>query len=436
MKPPVIVREFARLTTSTVDHPTLGEAQIAEVAFDWLCRESARLSPSGASLTQVENRRSLRLDNYVGVIEAPCGTRIEILPKTVEREEDIAEGRQLLRKMISRCLQLPVRESAPSSIQTFHEPLTEWVMREFLHTLDTLIKRGLRFDYHTVKAEQRFLRGRLDVVRQIRQPPSRMHLLHIEHDVFDPDRPENRLLATAVQRVAKATRDASNWRLANELATYLAPVPPSVNVAADFARWRNDRLLAHYRPVRPWCALILGEQTPMSMLGQWRGNSLLFPMEAVFERYVEVCMRRWLPSDATLKATPSTENLVQRHLHGPMFQLKPDFLLRQGNRTCILDTKWKLLDQNATGGQDKYDLKQSDFYQLFAYGKKYLHGEGDLYLVFPRSRHFKDALPVFEFSDTMRLWVVPFDLKREEPMLSDDCHPVCWGSEPVARAAS
>lgn len=38
------------------------------------------------SLLQLEGRRSLKWDSYVGVIETPCGTRLEILPKHVEKD--------------------------------------------------------------------------------------------------------------------------------------------------------------------------------------------------------------------------------------------------------------------------------------------------------------------------------------------------------------
>ena len=67
----VVVREYARLTTAPVAQPTLDQVQILESAFEWLCKESARLRQSGASLVQLDDRRWLRLDNYVGVVEAP-----------------------------------------------------------------------------------------------------------------------------------------------------------------------------------------------------------------------------------------------------------------------------------------------------------------------------------------------------------------------------
>lgn len=406
----VVVREYARLTTGEVD-ASLDQAAVSESAFDWLCRESGRLRSSGAALVQVENRRWLRLDNYVGVIETPCGTQIEILPKHLDGEGDVVLARLLLRKMLSRCLNITARESAPANIQVFDSPLTEWVIRQFLESLDQLVKRGVRFDYHTVRDQQRYLRGRLDVSRQLRQPPGRQHLFQTEHDVFDADRPENRLLRSALDRVRRITHDASNWRLSHELATYLTPVPASVDISADFRRWRDDRLMAHYRSIRPWCTLILNEQSPLSVVGDWRGVSLLFPMELLFERYVDVCLRSGLPADAHLTRTASSKYLC-RHLDENWFLLKPDFLVQRGMTKWVLDTKWKRLDASLANSRDKYGLNQADFYQLFAYGQHYLDGKGDLFLVFPMTTKFKKALPMFRLADDLRLWVIPFDLER------------------------
>lgn len=411
MREPVVVREYARLTTAAVPYDSLDVARVPESAFDWLCEESARLRKSGAALVKVDDRYSLRLDSYVGVIETPCGTRIEILPKTVEHGDNRDAARLLLRRMLARCLDVPAHETSPTNIQTFDAPLTEWVMREFLQALDRVVKRGLRFDYHRVREEQRFLRGRLDVLRQLRQAPGREHLFQIEHDVFDADRPENRLLCSALDRVCRLTRDAGNWRLAHELATFLAPVPRSSNVNEDFRRWRYDRLLAHYQVVRPWCALILGEQTPLSLLGSWRGTSLLFPMERLFERYVEVCLRATLSPVATLKAQASSEYLCG-HNDQQWFKLKPDFLIKQGKETWVLDTKWKLLNQALGGAKEKYGLSQSDFYQLFAYGHRYLPAEGEMFLIYPSTARFDRPLRAFAYSPLLQLRVVPFDLDQ------------------------
>jgi 5-methylcytosine-specific restriction enzyme subunit McrC len=283
-------------------------------------------------------------------------------------------------------------------------------MQRFLNALNHLIKRGLRFDYQRIEEEQRFLRGQLNLIRQIRQRPGQQHLFQIRHDVFSPDRPENRLVKLALERVCNATRLAENWRLANELRNLLVEIPFSGNINEDFARWSEDRLMVHYQTVKPWCELILYRKTPLALLGDWEGISLLFPMEKLFERYVEVYFRRTLCDEARLRTKPTSQYLC-KHDGDEIFRLEPDLYIERENEKWILDTKWKLLDSSDKACN--YGLSQSDFYQLFAYGRTYLrdHQNGRLVLIYPKRAAFSGALPVFMFSDELSLWVLPFDLE-------------------------
>ncbi|SHM96432.1 5-methylcytosine-specific restriction enzyme subunit McrC [Pseudomonas asturiensis] len=417
MKTTLTVREYARLTTSHIHSPTLDIAQVSPSAFDWLCELNARFSKAGAALVQIEDRRWLKLDNYVGALETPCGTRIEILPKHFEDGDCIQQSRVLLRRMIQKSLDLPNRKVGATALQRFDAPLTEWVMSSFLDALDHLIKRGLRFDYQRVEEEQRYLRGQLNTARQMRQPPGRQHHFQIRHDVFLPDRAENRLLKTALDIVCKTTQDPSNWRLSHELRSMLLEIPDSRDTAQDFKQWRHDRLMAHYQPVKPWCELIIQQQTPLAVAGEWQGMSLLFPMEKLFERYVAACLRDSLPADATLYVQPSSEFLCT-HQGKKVFQLRPDLMITQGEKKWVLDTKWKRLDGEP--GRKNYGLNQDDFYQMLAYGQKYLGGQGELVLVYPMRVSFQKALSRFEFSHELKLWVLPFDIETGR---------IVWGSD-------
>ena len=402
------VREYARLTTSHVERPSLDLAQVSPAVFDWLCDLNASFSLSGAALVQIQDRRCLKLDNYVGALESPCGTRIEILPKHFEEGDCIRESRALLRCMIQASLKLPSREVGAASLQRFDAPLTEWVIARFLEALDHLIKRGIRFDYQRVEEEQLFLRGQLNIVRQMRQPPSRRHQFQIRHDVFLPDRPENRVLKTALDIVCKWTKDPSNWRLAHELRLVLLDVPRSADTAHDFKQWRHDRLMAHYQPVKPWVDLIVHQKTPLAVAGEWRGMSLLFPMERLFENYVAACLEEMLITGATLSSQVSSEYMCV-HKNKNVFLLRPDLMIEHSGKRWVLDTKWKRLDSEMKGKH--YGVNHADLYQMFAYGHKYLGGEGDLILIYPRRSRFQEALPVFEYAPGMRLWVLPFDLE-------------------------
>lgn len=415
----IVVREYARLTTDLVE-ATLDQATVSSSAFEWLCNLAAGFSRSGASLLQVENRCWLRLDNYVGVVETPCGTLLEILPKHIDDAGDIAvsASRSLLVRMLAEMLDLPARTTDKTDIQTFRHTLLEWVMKQFVLSLDHLIKRGLRFDYQRVEEERRYLRGQFDISKQMRQPPGREHIFNIRHDVFLADRSENRLLKSALMRVCRSTQQPDTWRLSHELAGLLAEIPDSKDMQGDFRHWRNNRLMAHYQPVRPWCELVLGQHMPLAMRGKTHGISLLFPMEKLFERYVEAKLRRQLPAPYSLKAQTSNQSLCI-HQDKRVFQLRPDLLIQRDQQTClVLDTKWKRISASDTA--NKYGLSQSDFYQMFAYGHKYLAGKGEMLLIYPLTETLPSILPPFDFSPDLRLWVTPFDLE------SDAMH---WPSE-------
>lgn len=404
----ITVREYARLTTDGVAKPSLDRAHVSRTAFDWLCKLSSEFRASGAALVEVESARWLKLDNYVGVIETPCGTRLEILPKHVDEEDSEVESRSLLQRMICAAMDLPVRETSETNLKKFDAPLNEWVIGRFLSALDHLIKRGVRSDYQRVEAAERYLRGQLDTARQMRQPPGRQQVFQIRHDIFVPDRPENRLLKRALDQVARVAQTPANWRLAQELRSILHEVPVSTNVDSDFRAWRRDRLMAHYQPVRPWCELILYRQMPYSLVGDWRGISMLFPMEKLFERYVASLLRRTLLSGTEMVTQARSEYLC-RHDGGDMFRLEPDILLMKPGRKWVLDTKWKQIDAGARA--KNYLLSQADFYQLHAYGAKYLGRQGgELVLIYPRRLSFQKALPVFDFGGGINLWVLPFDL--------------------------
>lgn len=407
MRTEITVREYARLTTQEVSDPSLDRAQIPASAFDWLCNLGATFRRSGASLLQIEGRRWLKLDNYVGVIETPCGTRLEILPKHVNSGDSVTSSRRLLKRMIATAIDLPVRVAEETSLERFEAPLSEWVIERFLSALDQLVKRGLRSEYVRVESSQRFLRGQLDIGRQLRRPPGRQHTFAINYDVFVPDRPENRLLRYALDLVCRRTQLPENWRLGHELKALLHEVPLSRNIDADFKRWRNDRLTAHYQHVRPWCELILYRQMPFSLVDQWRGISMLFPMEKLFERFVVAALRPALCGNAQI-ITQALNKSLCFHENKPMFRLQPDILIVQDGQRWVLDTKWKRLDQ--ADRRSNYQISQSDFYQMFAYGRKYLDGSGTMALVYPKHATFELPLPLFSFDDQLSLWALPFDL--------------------------
>ena len=138
-----------------------------------------------------------------------------------------------------------------------------------------------------------------------------------------------------------------------------------------------------------------------------------------FESHVHVSIDRIKNDPWKLVSQSSTRHLITNHCGKPIFALKPDLILQDENTRQVLDTKWKLLDENDF--KNNYQLKQADFYQLFAYGQTYQVGKGDMLLIYPSHENFSTPLPVFNFSDNLRLWVVPFCLHKHQLITGDLC---------------
>jgi 5-methylcytosine-specific restriction enzyme subunit McrC len=414
----ISVREYARLTTGDCIN-TLDTHQISATAFDWLCDLQSRIHPGGASLLDVEGRQWLRLDSLVGVVQTPCGTTLEILPKTHSNADEIGASRTLLRKMVMSLLDLPAREAGQAALERFDVPLTEWIMRQFLVALQRLVQQGLRHDYVRREEELPYLRGQLDTTAQMRQLAGRAHHFNVRHDVFVPERPENRLLKLALERVRLSTRQADNWRLAQELSARLHDIPVSAQPREDWRAWSYNRLMAQYEPIRSWCQLVLGHGMPVALAGAEQGMSLLFPMEKLFEAYVAKWLRTNLPMHLRLTAQATSEYLCW-HDARRIFQLRPDLLLRDraGIAAMVLDTKWKRLESGNRVGH--YGLTQGDFYQMLAYGHTYLQGRGKLVLVYPAWEGFNQPIPVFQMGEALRVEVIRFDVQQDRLVVEDD----------------
>jgi 5-methylcytosine-specific restriction enzyme subunit McrC len=392
--------------------------------FAWLEVQALRSAEAGESawlrLTQRRGRRAVQVTSFVGVIRAPGGYQIEVLPKLGKRVEGgDGEARQRLIEML-HCLG-GFRHIQMDSAQLLARrmPLLEVFIGEFLRSVAHIVKRGLRGDYSVRQDNLSALRGKLQMATHLRLNLCRRDRFFATFDEFSTNRAENRLLHTALRRVLAWTASQAHQQLARELCFVFADVPASDQPMLDFQRVRQDRGMGHYADALAWARLILQDESPLTGAGGYRAPSLLFPMEAVFEAFVSKHLARQMARPFTLKMQARSFSLIT-HRGQDWFRLKPDLLVQaSGTNRLVLDTKWKLLDGRKATGADKYGLNQGDFYQLHAYGQSYLDGRGDVVLVYPRTDAFNEALPVFEFpkSAGLRLWVLPFCLQNKRLLL-------------------
>ncbi|HAT41052.1 MAG TPA: restriction endonuclease [Rheinheimera sp.] len=412
----VTIREYGLLINGG-EHCSIDCHSVPKSAFDWLMANGLGTGEKQQELVRVKRHGkalALQVVNFVGVLETPCLTRIEILPKTSSDLSELADARKVLIKMLAAVENLTLQQFEQSHLQLLKQPLHELLISHFLQAVVLLVRHGVRSEYQRLDRQSPFLKGQLQVAKQINQRPGRQHYFHVSHDVFSPDRAENRLLHSALKQILKWSSSSANQRLARELLFVFHDINESSNFSLDFKAWKDDRSIAHYRPLKPWCELILSYQSPIAMVGQHKGLSFLFPMEQLFEKYVARQLSRKLPSNLHLKSQVWSLSLTS-HNGKNWFRLKPDIVIYEKQRVVsVIDTKWKLLDETQGNTKQKYGLNQTDMYQLFAYGQKYLQGIGEMFLIYPKHAAFTSVLPCFQYHNQLKLHVVPYDLETDE----------------------
>lgn len=403
-----------------------GMHEVPANVFSWLEAQCLHAADAGGAVwlrwAQRRGHRVIQVTSFVGVIRAPDGFQIEVLPKIGKA---ISGGeiqvRQLLIDMLCCLHGFRHIQINSAKLCAARMPLLEVFISEFLRTVEHIVKRGLRSDYYPHQDNLFALRGKLMVSAHLRQNLFRADRFFTAHNAFSANRPENRLLHAALHCVLRQTGSHASQKLARELDFALTDVPPSTQIRLDFQQVRRDRSMGYYADALAWARLILDDGSPLTGSGHHMAPSLLFPMEAVFEAYVARHLPRQLATSLALKTQARSRHLV-RHCEQNWFRLQPDLLVADTERNLlVLDTKWKLLDTLKANGTDKYGLSQSDFYQLQAYGLSYLDGTGEIVLIYPRTDAFTDPLPVFDFPkhNGMKLWVLPFCLKSQQVLLPE-----------------
>lgn len=380
-----------------------------------------------AKPTRVGGALALQLTQWVGILQTPDGTTVEILPKTHERPgaraqpASLERSRALLLRMLSATDER-FRVAPPADLQTAQMPLYEVVIRYALEGIRAAVRRGVPHTYVPVQEERPGLRGRLDLPRQVRQPPHRAHLLHVTYDEFLPDRPETRLTRLSVERLRALTRLPASQRLARELLHALDEVPPSRNIHLDFAGWRLDRGHSHFAALEGICRMVLYELNPVVAGPQVQAQALLFDMNRVYESYVAGLLRVHFP-DWSIQTQVTNRALGQ--VHGQRaFPLRPDLLLTRPDGTLIIaDTKWKRL---RPGQSPTFGITNADAYQMLAYSQAFHAPSASsfpLWLIYPRLKELPDASTPITLVGGRSLTVVTVDLEHVDRAFSAPYSP-------------
>lgn len=320
------------------------------------------------------------IKNYVGLIQMKNGYQVQVLPKISfgdGEDSDNKETKRVFLKMLKSMKDFPGRVFNDASLNVDRMNLYEIFINIYLQEVRQLVKRGIKSAYVGQEDNLKFYKGKLLTNQHIKTNMAHKERFYVDYDEFHPNRPENKLVKATLLKLQKLTASAENSKEIRQLLTAFEMVEPSVNYEKDFSKVVLNRSTKDYETLIPWSKVFLMNKSFTTFSGSNTARALLFPMESVYESYVAKQMKKvfgpagWDVSSQDRGYYLFTEPKKQ-------FALRPDIVCKNGDRTVILDTKWKKLVNNE---RINYGISQSDMYQMYAYSKKY--GTSEIWLLYP-----------------------------------------------------
>jgi 5-methylcytosine-specific restriction enzyme subunit McrC len=376
-------------------------------------------------LTLKRGFRELRIKNFVGYVQVTQDFGIEILPKIFSYEvltrEQVHNSRSLLLRMLKVVSEINFVALHEIDVSTsINRSFFDLFCSNYLDYVQRLLSNGLDLDYVEHISASKFVKGRILLNESMKSGVFSQTSLVCEYDLFTHDLAANRIIKECLVLISRMATLRSNRDKANECLNSFFDVGRLQNIEKEFSDARSKKSSeSKYSKLISWSQILLQGSSFSSFQGNTEGFSLLFPMEKLFESYIGILLKRYLPGEVILKDRShffakfrDTEDLELKR--NGFFRLEPDILLK--NPFTIIDTKWKVLRSTSLLN----DVSSSDLYQLFAYGKSYEDPidavkQPKLVLLYPYSGNTNQRFSSLIIGGSLNLKIATFDLLSNDP---------------------
>ena len=183
--------------------------------------------------------------SYCGFAALSDGTLIEILPKTDNPQSDLCA------EFCKRC-GADINSSDLKNDMSF----PEFFISVFAAETMKIIKSGVLSTYTTREENMTTVHGTIMFSENMRRNLVHRERLYVRHDVFTPDRAENRIIKAAASILLKITANSHSSHLLKEALSFLDEVARPVNINHEFAKCINTRNTKKYSTILNICRMM------------------------------------------------------------------------------------------------------------------------------------------------------------------------------------
>lgn len=313
--------------------------------------------------------KKIRFCEFVGVIKIGDLT-IEVLPKSDKHEIEEFTGQAIWQKvlidMLKIALDLSVEITTHADINLSNHSVLDAYLHLFLSEVQKLCHQGLVKKYRRDQNNQYALKGKLLMQQHITKNMVHAERFYVEHTVYDRNNIYNSILLKALRCIAALNKQGS---LSNACGAILLDFPECADVKVSeklFQRLHYDRKTERYKKAIELARIILLNYHPDISGGNNNILAIMFDMNRLWEAYICAMLRK-----AGYNVFLQSKTAFWQSKTGKKRDLKPDLVIKKGDNSFVLDTKWKYNSEVST----------QDLRQMFAYSHYF--DSKQTYLVYP-----------------------------------------------------
>ena len=401
--------------------------------FD-VCHE--KLDLNKIDLTQFstiwyDNTTKLKANQFVGVAQFG-DTRICVYPKMYykkDSDKDITNEMKLdeyKKRAMSNFLFMMQYAYKIHNIKDYQTSaghqnfdFLEVLIFIYAKNLMDLLKVNLNRSYIVVEDDSNFLKGSWRLGEQLSRMPHIRHRFLVSYDEFTENNPLNRILKFVTFMLLRFSRNSRSQTLLQNILLVYAEVDDISKPGHTYLEQvKFSRINQEFKSIFEFAKMFLFKLAGDYSKTKNTNFSFMFDMNILFEQFIAEFIRQenLIPEGLVMK-TQSECRYLDNEKHA--FMLKPDISFWNPKEKCelIIDTKYKLLDENKNKSSDndqdeKYKgVSGKDAQQMYAYAMKYNCER--VILLYPKTSGKDVPVNIFNFEPGKTLEIRTLDICRD-----------------------
>ncbi len=335
-----------------------------------------------------KGKRVVKSREYAGILRLNDGTRVEVYPRL---GKDLTRAKSLLGRIVAAYLDLPFEKNTAELLDSENSSFMEYFAAVFIREFSKIMKSGMLSGYTSIEENTNSMQGSILFSENIRRNLAHRERLYVRHDVFTPNRAENRLIKTAAAVLLKLVDSHKNQQELKKIIIQLDEVEICDSVERDFAACVNTRNAKKYTAVLNICRMVL-QKNSSGYFGKYTTNAVFFPLQELFEVYMSKLAKAAREGKVVKALSKAGYLCCERRL----FPLNPTISLYEsdGSIYCVGNAKWQHISAIN-------EINSDDIAKLYAAAE--MTGSDTAVMIYPSYGSIPDVELAFDFGRNVNL---------------------------------